>query len=162
MAANDSIQGATRDDRLGTSGHNHGQAEQRNCPAANQHPDVDSDSSDDEFPAIDSDEFKEIHRRWCECKYLIHSTTAFIHARAVCSSGCSASAAEGQEADVPRAQAEAVTTHQDNHQQRQDLSTWPATFGSYRGQSARRWQSGRLLKGGRFGELMMRGMRSNL
>ncbi|POS72236.1 hypothetical protein DHEL01_v209377 [Diaporthe helianthi] len=31
-------------------------------------PDLDSDSSDEEFPAIDSEEFKKVHHRWCETR----------------------------------------------------------------------------------------------
>lgn len=53
-----STQGCDTDDRSGTSGHNHGQAEQCDRPPANQHPDLDSDSSDDEFLGIDSDDLR--------------------------------------------------------------------------------------------------------
>lgn len=113
--ANNLIQALTPEDQSGTSGHSHGQAEQRDRPAADQHPDLDSDSSDNEFPGIDSDEFRELHHRWRECKCLLPSTDTSTHTRALCSLRRSTSAPEGQASGMPTAQVDAVITHQNNN-----------------------------------------------
>jgi hypothetical protein len=61
---NDSIKAAALGTRKDTFGSNHGLEDgRRNGPTVSQQPDLDGDSSDDEFPAIDSEEFKKVHRR---------------------------------------------------------------------------------------------------
>ncbi|KAH8756093.1 hypothetical protein F5883DRAFT_526288 [Diaporthe sp. PMI_573] len=66
---NDSVKAAAVGIRPGIVEGHHKQQAQHDCPSASQQPDVDGDSSDNEFPAIDSEEFKKVQRRWCERKH---------------------------------------------------------------------------------------------
>lgn len=87
------------------------QAEQHDCPTGSEQPDFDGeDSSDDEFPAIGSEEFKKIHRRWCESECIPAAPLPQNPGR-ICSPGSSAPTAK----ETPTAQTKAITTYKDSH-----------------------------------------------
>lgn len=69
---NNSIKAEALGTQYSTFGCNHGQDGRRMYPTVSQQPDLDGDSSDDEFPAIDSEKFKKVHRRWCESECILY------------------------------------------------------------------------------------------
>jgi hypothetical protein len=110
----DSIKASALGTQPGTLGRNHGlQDEQHDCPTVSQQPNFDGeDSSDDEFPAIDSKEFKKIHRRWCESECIPAARLPQSPGpTSICSPGSSAPTAK----EKPPGQTEAIATHQDSY-----------------------------------------------